>query len=396
MKVAFVHNLPTGGARRFSFYQLKFLRELGYQVVEFAPSTANVEHLNFKPVVEKQFFYPASECEMYSKRIPLLTPYIHSFQGIRALKDQQKLMRKMAADIDAAGFDLVFVADGMVMACPYVLRYLQTPSVFYCHGLDRPYHREKKKGLKEFYYWPAYWLFRSLYIADEQENAKFPRVVITNSNYSAKKLSEMYGRSIQVIYPGIDVDLFRPLNLEREPYLLCVGAMIRQKGYRFLVSALSLIEEKWRLPLRILANSIDTEEWRIVQKMAVERGVKLEMQKVEDDEQLVQIYNRAKVFVYAPYNEALGLAPLEAMACGTPVVAVGEAGVVEVMADNMEYVTKRDEVAFSQKIQEVLREPGGQNLNLRDMVCQKWNWQFSIERLIKYFRDTTNSQGGIK
>lgn len=393
MKVAFVHNLPTGGARRFSFYQLKFLRELGYQVVEFAPSTANVEHLNFKPVVEKQFFYPASECEMYSKRIPLLTPYIHSFQGIRALKDQQKLMRKMAADIDAAGFDLVFVADGMVMACPYVLRYLQTPSVFYCHGLERPYHREKKKGLKEFYYWPAYWLFRSLYIADEQENAKFPRVVITNSNYSAKKLSEMYGRSIQVIYPGIDVDLFRPLNLEREPYLLCVGAMIRRKGYRFLVSALSLIEEKWRLPLRILANSIDTEEWRIVQKMAVERGVKLEMQKVEDDEQLVQIYNRAKVFVYAPYNEALGLAPLEAMACGTPVVAVGEGGVVDVMANNMEYVTKRDEVAFSQKIQEVLQEQDRQNLNLRDIVCQKWKWQSSIERLIKFFVCATTTKG---
>ena len=47
------------------------------------------------------------------------------------------------------------------------------------------------------------------------------------------------------------------------------------------------------------------------------------------DEELVILYNKAKLVVYTPYMEPFGLVPLEAMSCGTPVVGVNEGGVME-------------------------------------------------------------------
>jgi glycosyltransferase involved in cell wall biosynthesis len=76
--------------------------------------------------------------------------------------------------------------------------------------------------------------------------------------------------------------------------------------------------------------------------------VELQVRRITDDRELVQLYRGARVFVYAAEREPLGLAPLEAMACGTPVVAVAEGGVRETVVDNVTgWLVERDVDAFA-------------------------------------------------
>ncbi len=322
----------------------------------------------------------------------MLTPYIHAIQGVCVLKEQQRLMRKMAKDIDAGEFDVVFATDSLVMACPFVLRYLLTPSMFYCHSLERPYHREKRSDYKEFYYSPAYHLFENVYRLDEIKNAQAAHIVATNSVFSSEELISRYRRKVSVIYPGIDANLFCPLNLPRQEYVLCVGALTRQKGYRFLIQAISLIKEEMRPSLLVVANHVDSREFRIVNDMARNLGVSFKIETVTNDDRLVELYNQAKAFVYAPHNEALGLAPLEAMACGTAVVAVGEGGIVETVPNrDGGWLVNRDSEAFAQKLTEVLT--GNDRATpqiLRDYVIKNWSWGENLHQLEQILFDAAS------
>jgi glycosyltransferase involved in cell wall biosynthesis len=72
---------------------------------------------------------------------------------------------------------------------------------------------------------------------------------------------------------------------------------------------------------------------------------------------LVALYNKAQLVLYAPYLEPFGLVPLEAMACGTPIVAVKEGGVRESVIHNKTGVlTERDEHIFAHAVIEVLSD----------------------------------------
>ena len=92
-----------------------------------------------------------------------------------------------------------------------------------------------------------------------------------------------------------------------------------------------------------------------MEDLAVRNEVSFEIKSLVDDFDLVRIYNQAKVFAFASYREPLGLAPLEALACGTPVVAVGEGGVPETVDSGQTGIlTERDELQFADAIVQLL------------------------------------------
>lgn len=383
MRIAFVHNLPSGGARRASYYQLQYLKMFGHEIDEYIPETANLEFLNFDAFTRQKNVYPVNQPVFYTGRIPLVTPYIHAFQGVASLKGQQNIMKQIAADIDRGDYDVVLAADSQVMFCPYALRYLKTPCVYYCHDVRRPYKHEFD-SLKDRWFLPAHLIFRLVYQRDELLNARNTKTVVTNSLFSARILQNMYHRPVKTIRLGIDTDLFTASSFEPENYLLCVGALIRQKGYRFLIESLALVEKKVRPVFWIVANHIDIEERAIIERMADQLGVSIKIETVTDNQRLVEIYNRAKLFIYAPYDEALGLTPLEAMSCGTSVVAVGEGGVRETVPNRPgAWLVERDAHQFAEQVSNILQ---AQNVSPfadqnRDYVCQNWQWEPNVRAL---------------
>ncbi len=397
MRIGLFHNLPSGGAKRHTFEQVRELARRGHSIVEFAPSTADLSFCSLAPYAQQRLFsWPPSR--YLSRRIPLLTPYIHALQGINTLRRIEQLSAAIAREMDDGNFDLVFAKDCQIAMNPYVLRYLRTPSFFQCHHGLR-HHVEQLnttsqrssvvQSLQSVYYGPARILYQRKFTCDETRNAQSATRVLTNAVFSQRLLAYHYRVRSLVIYPGINTDLFRHHSLEKLNYILCVGSLIYSKGYRFLISALARIPTHYRPRLFIAANSVDTEEEQTVRNMAAISGVDLHIERITRDERLVQVYNQAQVFVYAPLQEALGMAPLEAMACGTPVVAVKEGGMQETVLDGVTgYLVERDVDIFAQTLISLLGNPALQTQMGQDgisYVRKQWTWQQAVDKLERVF-----------
>lgn len=395
MRIALTHNLPSGGARRHTMEQVRELVRRGNEIVEFVPSSADIDYCSCAPFVSRRVIYPSFPSRQ-AKHIPFLSPYIHAVQGLVTLREIDRVNRRIAGEIDAEHFDAVLVKDCQLAMNPYALRYLRTPSVFQCHhGLRHrltPEHAKtarRSSGLsdkaKSVYYLPANQLFEFVFRHEERENARSAARVLTNSDFSRCLLAKHYGTEAGVIYPGINTSVFRPLSLDRLEYVLSVGALIYGKGYRFLVSALGKLDPDRRPPLFIAANSVEPDEETVVREMAARANVEIHIEQIVDDDHLVEVYNRARAFVYAPIQEALGMAPLEAMACGTPVVAVGEGGVRETVRNGETgYLVERNSEKFAEKLTEFLaddqtrRRMGQAGI---EVVRRDWTWTRAVDRL---------------
>jgi glycosyltransferase involved in cell wall biosynthesis len=167
--------------------------------------------------------------------------------------------------------------------------------------------------------------------------------------------------------------------------VLSVGALEAHKGFDFLVHSLSFIPAERRPPLVIAANDGNVELERRLRDLAAKLGVDLRIRMRPQPERLAELYADSLVFLYAPLGEPLGLAPLEAMSFGTPVLAVGDAGVCESVGDAGILVERNPKVMAanlgrllaSRYLRTSLGDRG------REHVAASWTWDsrlFMLER----------------
>lgn len=396
MKIALFHNLPSGGAKRHTYEQVKELSIRGHQIVEFAPSTSDLEFCNLKPYVSKQVIFPANSIQLPSYRIPFITPYLHSIFLSMQLNDTKYINKKIANQINNGDFDIALIKDCQFIGDPYILRFLEIPNIYQCHhGLqfqNQFKHNYIQKtpatflqNIKNTYYKPAKFIFKTKFLQDEKKNIKSAQKVITNSNYIKKLILTTYNIHSTVIYPGINTAVFKPLRLNKSNFVLTVGALIANKGHRFLVEALARIDKSNRPELVIAANMIDVIEQKEVLHLSNRLGVTLRIEQIRNSHEMAAIYNQALVFVYAPYREPLGMAPLEAMACGTPVIAVAEGGLLETIKNNQTgFLVPRNLTEFAKILQFLLKNPdirtqmGEAGIKY---VHDSWSWGRAVDNL---------------
>ena len=209
--------------------------------------------------------------------------------------------------------------------------------------------------------------------------------IVTNSYFSREVILRAYGLNAFVSYLGTDIDLFRPLDEPREDFVLSVWSCIPQKGFDFLIRSLGRMDPRQRPKIVVVANASNLHWEAYLFKLAATLNVVLSIKKCISDSELVRLYNRARLLVYAPYLEPFGLAVLEAMACGTPVIAVKEGGVRESIVHNETGIlTERDEEAFAQAISDLLQDDLQRERLARralEVVRNFWTWQHAAERL---------------
>ena len=115
-----------------------------------------------------------------------------------------------------------------------------------------------------------------------------------------------------------------------------------------------------------------------------------------DDKTLLKEYNSSKITVCANFLEPLGLVALESMACGTPVVAIKEAGLRETIVNNKNGIlTDRDSLEFSKAIMELIKNQDKWNRMSKNgikCVLDKWTWEFSAKSLDKYLKSFIGKQ----
>jgi glycogen synthase len=143
---------------------------------------------------------------------------------------------------------------------------------------------------------------------------------------------------VAVIHNGIDLkkwvkvssDVTRRAYHVREPYVLFVGRTSKQKGMTYLLDAAEYIDSGVQVVCCTSAPDTPELEEEITKKVAGKKNV-LWINKLLKEEQYIELYSGAVVFACPSIYEPFGIINLEAMACGTPVVASAVGGIKEVV-----------------------------------------------------------------
>ena len=158
----------------------------------------------------------------------------------------------------------------------------------------------------------------------DRATAGRPDRFLANSQYVAGRIRRYYNRRSTVVYPPVDTDFYRPAGRLRPsaPGFLVVSALVPYKRVDVAIEAC----RKAGVALRVAG---DGPELQRLQQLG---GNDVEFVGWKSDEEIRTLYQDATA-VLLPGVEDFGMVPVEAQACGTPVVALNEGGAVESVID---------------------------------------------------------------
>jgi starch synthase len=221
---------------------------------------------------------------------------------------------------------------------------------------------------------------------------------------------EVQPERVHVIHNGIDSETYRPQTSETTlrrlgidpavPYAIFVGRITRQKGLPHLLRASLQIDPRY--PMVLLAGQPDTPEIAaevsgLVDRVRAERGGLIWVERMLPREEVVHLLSGAGVFVCPSVYEPFGLVNLEAMACGTAVVASAVGGIPEIVVDgvtgHLVPYHPANPTAFEEDLArrtgELLADPeraGAMGLAGRRRVVEHFGWPAIAEKTVNLYR----------
>lgn len=199
---------------------------------------------------------------------------------------------------------------------------------------------------------------------------------IANSRYTARRIKKIYGKEAEVIYPPVDVNNFS-LNENKENFYLVASRMVPYKMIPMVVETFSFLQDK---KLVVIGDGPDFEKVK-----AIAKGKKnIEILGYQPNDILKEYMQKAKAFIFAA-EEDFGIMPVEAMACGTPVIAFGKGGTTETVIDKKTglFFYEQTTQALSEAIKEF--EKIEDKINYKDI--RKNAERFSEENFKTKFRN---------
>jgi glycosyltransferase involved in cell wall biosynthesis len=162
--------------------------------------------------------------------------------------------------------------------------------------------------------------------------------VVTSSQASSADIQRLLGYSagrVTVVYPGVDLRKFHPAPptpTSDPPYVLGIAAADPTKNIETLIHAFARIPSSLREGHRLIIAGDIRRRPELIQQTE-ELGVRPQtvFTGIVADDQLIKLYQQATIFVFPSRYEGFGLPPLEAMACGCPVISSNASSLPEVV-----------------------------------------------------------------
>lgn len=229
--------------------------------------------------------------------------------------------------LDFSGYDLVISSSGNGEALG-VRPPKGTTYICYCHTPTHYYWRHYEHYLKQ----PGFGIFDPLARLGlrllvgplrrwDWRAAQRPDVFIANSTHIQKDIKHYYGREAIVIHPPIDTDRFMSHTPQERAGFLTVGRQVPAKRTDIIVEACTRLN----LPLTVVGRGPEHER---LKKLA---GTTVTFAPPSSDEDVVRYMQRAEAFIFASHDDS-GIAPVEALAAGTPVIAYKAGGALDYIA----------------------------------------------------------------
>ncbi len=193
-----------------------------------------------------------------------------------------------------------------------------------------------------------------------------------------ERIRRFYNRDSEVIYPGIDLDLYHPMGLRREDFYLVVSALVPQKRIELAIEAFS------QHGRRLLV----VGEGPLRRSLERKAAPNVEFLGWVSNETLHNLYGRARALVF-PGPEDFGLVPVEAQACGCPVIAYRAGGATETVLD------EKTGIFFDSSTSEAIVDSlqRFERLRLDAGLIRRNAGRFSIARFRENWRDFLRKKG---
>lgn len=164
---------------------------------------------------------------------------------------------------------------------------------------------------------------RFLQMWDKKKAAQVDRFIAI-SKHVQKRILDCYGIRADLIYPPIDTDFYTPAHQPSKEYDLIVSALVPYKKVDLAIQAYANTDRK----LKIAGIGTERGRW---EAMATDN---IEFLGWQSDEAIRELYQNCRYLVF-PGEEDFGLVPLEAQACGRPVIAYRKGGALETVQENV-------------------------------------------------------------
>lgn len=309
MKIALVHDwfVESGGAEKVVAQMLSIFPDADvFSTVDYLSDEQRKTILNGKSVN---------------------TTFIQKAPGSKGYRKYFFLMPIALESLDLSEYNVIItssssVAKGVITGPDQIhICYCHSP-MRYAWDLQEQYLRESgiSKGFKGFLAramlsYMRTWDVRSSFGVD---------YFVANSSYIARRIKKVYRREAVVIHPNVEVNNFDVCE-DKEDYYFTCSRMVPYKKIDLIVEAFSKVPNK---RLVVIGDGPD------MKKIKALAGGNVELMGYQSFEVLKRTMSRAKAFVFAA-EEDFGIVPVEAQACGTPVIAFGKGGCLETVIDGV-------------------------------------------------------------
>ncbi|WP_413708785.1 glycosyltransferase [Rhizobium sp. Rhizsp82] len=282
------------------------------ELFELFPNAELFTLIDFLPKADRRFIEGKTIHTSFLQKMPMIRKHHRQYIGIMPLAIEQ---------FDFSNFDLVIsssssVAKGIITGPGQIhISYVHSP-MRYAWDQQSVYLKEARmeRGLKSaiaraLLHYLRIWDARTAHGAD---------VMIANSSFVARRIKKTYGIDAKIVHPPVDLRFFKPQH-EKQDYFVTASRMVPYKKIPLIVEAFSQMPDK---RLVVIGDGPDFEKAR---KLA---GPNVELMGYQNSEVLRSTISSARAFVFAA-EEDFGIIPVEAQACGTPVIALSKGGTLE-------------------------------------------------------------------
>lgn len=267
---------------------------------------------DFVPKNKRGFLHNKNVKTSFLQKMPLAKKIYRSYLPLMPIAVEQ---------FDFSSYDLVIssssaVAKGIITGPDQLhISYVHSP-IRYAWDMTHQYleqtgHNKGLKGIitKMILHYIRMWDYRT---------GANPDLMIGNSNFIARRIDKVYRRKAEVIYPPVDVDKFE-LKTEKDNFYMTASRLVPYKKIDLIVEAFAQMPDK---KLVVIGDGPEYD------KIKAKATPNIRLLGYQSDQSLKDYLGRAKAFVFAA-EEDFGILPLEAQACGTPVIAFGKGGALE-------------------------------------------------------------------
>jgi D-inositol-3-phosphate glycosyltransferase len=396
--LALIGSVDSGGQNVYVAQIARQLARLGYLVDIFTrrDSASQEQVVDWLPNI-RVVHVPAGPAHYIPKEAML--PHMEQFgRFMLRFARQQKIP-----------YDLVhanFFMSGMV--AQQIKHTLGIPFVMTFHALGRVRRLSQKEADG----------FPDMRFAIEERLMHDADRIIAECPQDQQDMESLYGaptERMSIVPCGFDPDEFWPvtldarqqLGLDRDEFIvLQLGRIVPRKGVDNVIRAAAILQKQRHVPVRLLVvggnavqpDPVGTPELGRLMQLAKELGVEhsVTFTGQRQREQLRYYYSAANVFVTTPWYEPFGITPLEAMACGTPVVGTAVGGIKSTVVDGDTgyLVPPNDPEALAEKLAWLERHPQlAQRMGWAGMrrAYQHFTWRNVATHIVNVYENVLDS-----